>query len=204
MKKIISASAILLCSAIAGAQPWMQGSTGPVHFRDAVNRYEQYFAHDRDNAKEEEQEGGVKESPDHLFEKWKWYWSQHLDSNGYIVPPMKAAEEWERYMKTVKSNARMVPKVSDWVFQGPSQSGGGYSGLGRINVVAYDPVDSNTFYVGSAGGGAWKTTNNGSSWTNMYDFLPTLGVADIKVNPQHQAGPGIASKKNLPCFSILA
>jgi photosystem II stability/assembly factor-like uncharacterized protein len=49
--------------------------------------------------------------------------------------------------------------------------------------VAFDPADSNTFYIGSPAGSTWKTTDGGNTWASLYDFLPTLGVADIKINP---------------------
>src|SRR5262245_5036982 len=37
---------------------------------------------------------------------------------------------------------------------------------GRVTSVAVDPSDpsGNTYYVGSANGGVWKTTDGGSSW----------------------------------------
>src|SRR5690606_10190631 len=41
----------------------------------------------------------------------------------------------------------------------------------------------NTDWVGSAGGGAWVTHNDGQTWTYLYDHLPVLGVSDIDGNP---------------------
>jgi hypothetical protein len=40
------------------------------------------------------------------------------------------------------------------------------SGSGRIASIAVDPSDpsGNTYYVGSANGGVWKTTDGGTSW----------------------------------------
>ena len=37
---------------------------------------------------------------------------------------------------------------------------------GRVTSVAVDPSDpsGNTYYVGSANGGVWKTTDGGTSW----------------------------------------
>ena len=49
--------------------------------------------------------------------------------------------------------------------------------------MAFHPTNTNTFLVGSAGGGVWETTNNGLSWTALADHLPVLSVSDIDYNP---------------------
>ena len=45
------------------------------------------------------------------------------------------------------------------------QSGTG-AGSGRVAGIAVDPSDpsGNTYYVGTANGGVWKTTDGGTSW----------------------------------------
>src|SRR5947209_9704904 len=35
---------------------------------------------------------------------------------------------------------------------------------GRVEAVAGDPRERNTFYFGSCGGGVWKTTDGGLYW----------------------------------------
>src|SRR5260221_9027395 len=40
---------------------------------------------------------------------------------------------------------------------------------GRVEAVAGDPRDRNTFYFGSCGGGVWKTTDGGIYWRNVSD-----------------------------------
>jgi photosystem II stability/assembly factor-like uncharacterized protein len=61
---------------------------------------------------------------------------------------------------------------------------------GRVNAIAYTtPVKgqpdttANTIYIGSAGGGVWKSTNGGYSWTVLSDSWPTLPVSSIAVDP---------------------
>ena len=48
---------------------------------------------------------------------------------------------------------------------------------GRITAIAAHPTDANTIYVAAAGGGVWKTTDGGSTWTPLTDDQP-LVVAD--------------------------
>src|SRR6266851_7505757 len=47
---------------------------------------------------------------------------------------------------------------------------------GRISGLATDPTDANTIYIAAAGGGVWKTTNGGTTWTPLTDFQNPFGV----------------------------
>ncbi len=60
-------------------------------------------------------------------------------------------------------------------------------GNGRLNVVAVDPQDSLTLYVGSPTGGVWKTTNGGENWTASMQNFAWIGVSAIAVDPQNSA-----------------
>ena len=55
-------------------------------------------------------------------------------------------------------------------------------GMGRIESVAFDPGNSNIFYVATSGGGLWKTTNFGSSYFPLTDGIPTGGVQEVVVD----------------------
>jgi hypothetical protein len=57
------------------------------------------------------------------------------------------------------------------------------NGIGRINCIAFHPTNPNTFFVGVAQGGVWKTTNNGATWTPLTDNLPITRISDISINP---------------------
>ena len=40
---------------------------------------------------------------------------------------------------------------------------------GRVTAVTGVPAEPDTFYMGSTGGGVWKTTDAGHSWQNVSD-----------------------------------
>jgi len=53
---------------------------------------------------------------------------------------------------------------------------------GRVEAVAGDPRERNTFYFGSCGGGVWKTTDGGLYWRNVSDgFFKRASVGAIAV-----------------------
>lgn len=54
---------------------------------------------------------------------------------------------------------------------------------GRILTLAIDPSNRNRLFAGSASGGIWRSTNGGSSWTNVVTNLPVLGVSSIIIDP---------------------
>ena len=40
---------------------------------------------------------------------------------------------------------------------------------GRIADISIDPKNENTWYVAVGSGGAWKTTNAGTTWTSLFN-----------------------------------
>jgi photosystem II stability/assembly factor-like uncharacterized protein len=54
---------------------------------------------------------------------------------------------------------------------------------GRISDIA--AVDATTFYVGFATGGLWRTTNNGMSWTPLFEHESTSSVGAVTLAPSN-------------------
>jgi hypothetical protein len=58
---------------------------------------------------------------------------------------------------------------------------------GRVTTVTGVPSQPHTFYMGTVGGGVWKTSNAGHSWTNTTDGQIAVGsmgaVAVAETNP---------------------
>jgi len=92
-----------------------------------------------------------------------------------------------------------------WTFAGPDGilgnngaiGGASQTASGRVTGIASDPTDVNTFYVAAAGGGVWKTTNGGTSYVPLTDFLGDTAMGSIAVAPSDHntvyAGTGEAS-----------
>lgn len=53
---------------------------------------------------------------------------------------------------------------------------------GRVVDMDVNPSDPTEFYVAYATGGLWQTTNNGMSFTPIFDSEDIIGIGDIAVN----------------------
>jgi len=56
---------------------------------------------------------------------------------------------------------------------------------GRVNAVSGAVGQPNTFYFGSVGGGLWKTTNIGRTWTPIFDGTGVASIGAIGVAPSN-------------------
>src|SRR5438270_13826752 len=54
---------------------------------------------------------------------------------------------------------------------------------GRALAVSGIPGDPRTFYMGTVGGGVWKTGNAGRTWTPIMDSQPVASIGAIAVAP---------------------
>ncbi len=57
--------------------------------------------------------------------------------------------------------------------------------MGRMTDIDVHSKAQNTWYVGSAGGGVWKTTNAGNTWTNVFDKLGSVSIGDVAIAPSN-------------------
>jgi hypothetical protein len=69
-----------------------------------------------------------------------------------------------------------------WRSIGPAVMGG------RIDDIAVVEKSPSTIYLGYATGGVWKTTNNGTTWTPIFDEQPYTSIGDVEI---FQADPNI-------------
>ena len=53
---------------------------------------------------------------------------------------------------------------------------------GRVVDIEVNPKNTTEFYVAYATGGLWHTTNNGQSFTSIFDSEDIIGIGDIAVN----------------------
>ncbi len=56
---------------------------------------------------------------------------------------------------------------------------------GRIDDIAVDEKNPSTYYIGFAVGGVVKTTNNGTTFTSIFDTYGSASIADIAIAPSN-------------------
>ena len=54
---------------------------------------------------------------------------------------------------------------------------------GRVDALAVDPNTSQTVFAGTAGGGVWRSDNQGATWTPLSDNATSLAVGALALDP---------------------
>ena len=85
-----------------------------------------------------------------------------------------------------------------WRQIGPANMGG------RVDDFAVDESNPSTYYVGFATGGIWKTINNGTTWTPIFDRYPVSSIGDLALAPSNPrilyVGTGEANNRQSSSF----
>ena len=140
---------------------------------------------------EEIRENGSGELPKlKHWKRWEWYMSGRQGPAGEFVNVNKMM-----FKKFLQDQRRTKAIAGDWESVGPMMSpysnnaavpgsfGDSYAnGTGRIDRIAFHPSNGNIFYLATPAGGLWKTTDGGSTWTAVSDYLASIGISGIVVD----------------------
>ncbi|HET9315482.1 MAG TPA: hypothetical protein VFQ51_07810 [Vicinamibacteria bacterium] len=154
---------------------------------------------------EREEEGG-NDGPELLQQEAFWWTRVSYPTGEYDQRWVVRAAEQDRlvprgvpggrvtYTRSAQSPLALDPTRFTSLGPQPLQSNGCLTCFpyghvaGRTNVIAVDPVTPNVAYLGSDGGGVWKTTNcctTATTWTPVTDepALSTIAIGDITIDP---------------------
>src|SRR5256714_2320949 len=67
---------------------------------------------------------------------------------------------------------------------------------GRIVDLAVDPRDARVWYVATAGGGVWKTTNAGTGFTPVFDDQKSFSIGCVTIDPHDSLVVWVGSGEN--------
>ncbi len=120
------------------------------------------------------------------YKRWEYFWENRIKQDGSFPNAYEILKDYNRYKSELK---QITPEIQSkqWEILGPHQlpeilSNARVQGIGRINVVRFDPQNSNVIWVGAATGGVWKSTNLGKTWqTFPFTNFLSLGVSDIAI-----------------------
>ena len=146
-----------------------------VNFYDVQKAANEYF----------KTNGKAKGSGWKQYKRWEHFTEQRVYPSGIRINHSQIWDEVTKYNEQFPSKNNSTRNT--WTPLGPSTSAnitGHWSpGIGRINVIALEPGNAQTIYIGSPSGGLWKTTNEGESWIPLTDNQPVLGVSAIVIDP---------------------
>ncbi|MDD4645301.1 MAG: hypothetical protein PHY99_04855, partial [Bacteroidales bacterium] len=123
------------------------------------------------------------------FKRWEYFWENRVNPDGSFPAPDNVYNEFNQYVQEHPVSDRLKTGNPVWQELGPKTrvNFGGYTGVGRVNSIAFHPTDTATVYVGAPSGGFWMTHDSGKTWSSATDTMPTLGVSAIlvsKTNPK--------------------
>ncbi len=88
-----------------------------------------------------------------------------------------------------------IPPIATHAQQSPAIDPSLYSAMrwrligphraGRVTSVAGIPGDPATFYMGTPGGGVWKTTDGGQVWNPIFDSQRVASIGAVAVSPSN-------------------
>ncbi len=223
MKKLATITIFVLFAMNSSfSQPWVQTWQSEKNFykiQDAFNAYCKTFTKEE----EEENELGIDDEglfPGYAqFKRWEAYVEPRVYPSGDLT---QLANTWNNYKEFLDQSqlAQGQPNGNSftsapWVAMGPfgPLSGLATNGLprkaGRINFITYKPGSPNTYWIGAAAGGLWKTTDNGTTWNTTNGSLSVIGCTDLAIDPTNgnimylATGDGYGSFRDPSSIGVL-
>lgn len=167
------------------AQQWVKMMHDPnVNVQDVQKAFYAWYGSDEPSKELPEHESGYE-----LFKRWENIMAPRTYPTGDRSKMNKALGEYLSDKKNATHAAAL--HAASWVYAGtigiPSQpviNGGD----GRISRVRFAPGNSNILYGCAPGGGLWKSTDGGNSWTTNTDQqLPVTSTTDVAIDPSNPA-----------------
>ncbi len=181
MKKYFVLAYLLLFSAIVG---YTQSSLKEIihssrHYATIVDQGNSYFAKKHPDLSLNQLAFGENRDSEFVkFKRWQSFWEGRLDGQGNLADITTYFRNNENEA-SYRNNPYQNVAWTNISYEGYIT---GQIGLGRTTSIGFHPTDANTWYVGAAIGGVWRTTDNGQSYTPLGDDLPFLAVSSIVVD----------------------
>ena len=134
-----------------------------------------------------------------------WRRGRRLDGQGQLDPDalMRAKRELDARARPLGTAGTQDAGIWNWEWLGPGNVGG------RLRSILIHPTNPSLMWVGTAGGGIWRTVNGGASWFATSDFLPSLSAVTLAMDPMNMqdlyAGTGelVGSNSSIPGAGIF-
>ncbi len=105
-----------------------------------------------------------------------WFMLQRLYPHSDVDPSLY---EQARNRILAMAQSQSQHAVPAWQSVGPTNIGG------RITCLLLHPTNTNIIYSGSATGGVWKSNDNGTTWSNIFNESYSIGSMSFDpINPE--------------------
>lgn len=172
VRKIFLAVTIVVCSATANAQAWVDlMNNDTANFYDVQNAFNSYWS----------TRPIVKGKGYKVYKRWEWFNEQRTFPTGNRIP---ADQTYVNFKAFKDSYTDLRSTNGNWVSLGASSVPTSGGGAGRVSCVRFDPTNSNNVFAGTPAGGLWKSTNGGTTWAILgTEDLQSMGVYDVAIDP---------------------
>jgi len=113
------------------------------------------------------------------YQRFRWFAQNRIDDlTGDMIPGAR----WEAWQQMRGLEQQYGTRSNTWFNLGPNNV------AGRCLAIEIHPTNPNIVYAGFASSGLWKTTDGGTTWVPLGDYLPTLAISAIEMdmtNPDH-------------------
>ncbi len=123
--------------------------------------------------------GDYRDSDFVKYQRWKRFWKYRLNDDGTLGDFTMAQIEKNKSAIATCDNADYDVQWSELNYDG---NFGFQIDMGRVSSIGFHPTDVNTYWVGAAFGGLWKTTDGGATYLNLNDDLPHSSISDIIID----------------------
>ncbi len=176
MKKLFSLLFFLSALTQLNAQEWTKNITrSDPNFYEMQKAFNEYY---ETHISSWEADDDYK-----AFKRWESFMEPRVYPTGEFA---NANATWEA-LNYLKQNSNKTTgtaaATASWSALGPQFTSAGLAGIGRVDCIKFAPTNTATVWIGTAGGGLWKSINSGNNWTDMSTNLPNLSVADIAIHP---------------------
>lgn len=113
-----------------------------------------------------------------------YYLEGHLDGKGDIINANEKNFAAAQNLDT-EYGANLIESTNgNWTRVGPDFVNASYGtkGIGRADRIAFHPTNQNIIYAGTPCSGLFKTTTGGTIWSNLNNYIPSLGISGLVVS----------------------
>ncbi len=150
--------------------PWMKSETQKTSVWDQVPEH-----YRRNNA----------------FRRMEWFYRPRMNDAGIFPSELLAEIKRAELLKSKEKSGVKQDSAYQWKNLGPSGIDFSHDYMaphwgvvsGRIRGLAIHPSDPDIIYAGAGGGGVWKSTDGGNSWTDKSGGLNMITFGAIAIDP---------------------